>query len=98
MAKSRYENVPTIKIKGKDVITSASANINRRIPIDKIKTKTIEYNGIDGIDKIAHKYLGDSRYWWVIAKLNNLYGNVWRIEPGSKLIIPENKDEILDFF
>jgi len=79
------------------MITPADADINREIPIEKIKTVIIEYDGHSSLDQMAQKYLGDARYWWVIAKLNNLWG-FWRIAPGSFLMLPDNVDDVLDYF
>lgn len=96
--KSRYDNINVSMVDGKEMITSTSVNINRKIPTDKIKTKIIQTNDVTRLDAIAHKYLGNSRYWWVIAVINGLYGNFWRIERGSKLMIPENINDVLDYF
>lgn len=96
--KSRYENISITKVKGKETITSAAANVNREIPLNEIRTRIIKYNGKDRIDQLAEKYLGDARHWWVICKINNLYGNFWRIAPQANLLIPENVNDILDYF
>jgi len=97
MSKSRYENVDYRSIKGKQMITSSDAYINRPIPIERIQTMVITYDGVSRLDQLAHKYLGDSQYFWVIMKLNNLW-NFWRISPGSKLVIPVNVQDVLDYF
>ncbi len=98
MTKSRYENAHITSVKGRDFITSLNANINRPIPINKIKTKIIKYDGSTRLDQLAHEHLGSSQYWWVIAKINNLYGHFWRIEKGAKLLIPENVNDVLEYF
>jgi len=94
----RYDNASPIKVNGKECITSEAAFVNRDIKLNKIKTIVIKYNGVDTLDKISNQYLGSPDYWWVIAKINNLYGNIWRIEPGAKLLIPKDVSEVLGYF
>lgn len=96
--KSRYENVPTRTLEHRETITSADANINRKIPWDKIRTKIIQYNGVDRMDQLADKYCGHAQYWWVIALANGLWANCWRLEPGARLVVPENIQDVLDYF
>ena len=95
--KSRYENTPIKIVDNKQMITSGDAYINRPIPIEQIKSVVIKYNG-ERMDQLAYKYLGSAHYWWIICKMNNLYGNFWRINPGTNLIIPTDIDEILSYF
>lgn len=40
------------------------------------------------IDLIASVFYGDSRYWWVIAQINNIIDPYNEIEPGRMLVIP----------
>ena len=48
---------------------------------------------IDGerLDTIAYKYYGNSKYWWVLADVNDVNDtliNPFILTPGTKLIIP----------
>jgi len=86
------------KIDGKSMVTSLNANVNRSIPLNKIRTKIIKYNGVDRMDQLADKHLGSPKYWWVITKINGLYANFWRLQKGSLLLIPEDVNEVLDYF
>jgi nucleoid-associated protein YgaU len=47
--------------------------------------------------KLAHKYYGDSEYWWVIAWFNNapMEGD---LEYGSVIHIPTPLDRALSYF
>ena len=46
------------------------------------------------IDTLANEYYGDSKYWWIIANVNNLsdpfeipVGTVLRIPPQSSILV-----------
>jgi hypothetical protein len=95
--KGRYDNVPIVTIRNRNAITSVDAHANRPLP-SNIKTRIIKYNGIERLDQLADRYLGSPKYWWVIAKMNGLYANVWRIQTGVNLVIPENVNDVLDYF
>jgi nucleoid-associated protein YgaU len=42
----------------------------------------------DRLDTISFQYYGDSRFWFIIAKANNLGKGSLRIPPGSRIRIP----------
>lgn len=49
----------------------------------------------ESLDFLAHKYLGDGRYWWIIALLNNVslpLGDF--LQAGTSLRIPTNINNI----
>ena len=48
----------------------------------------------DRFYKLAHKYYGDSRYWWVIAWWNS-YPTEASVRKGTKLLIPVNITDAL---
>ena len=54
----------------------------------KITDKYIIAKRLDRLDLLANEWYNDSRYWWVIAKANNLTGGTFRVEPGTRLRIP----------
>jgi len=41
------------------------------------------------LDNVAYKFYGDPKYWYVIARANNLSNGVFHAPPGITLIIPE---------
>lgn len=40
------------------------------------------------LDQLAFRFGGDSRLWWVIAEVNNIFGYPLFLEAGTKLKIP----------
>tara|TARA_A100001515_G_scaffold39910_1_gene31362 strand:- start:359 stop:697 length:339 start_codon:yes stop_codon:yes gene_type:complete len=49
----------------------------------------------DRLYNLAHKYYGDSRYWWVIAWWNS-YPTEAKIDLGTVLYVPLNLEAALD--
>lgn len=47
----------------------------------------------DRLYKLADKYLGDHRNWWIILRFNKL-GNETDIKAGDTIRIPKNIEEI----
>mgnify|MGYP001558493041 CR=1 FL=1 len=48
------------------------------------------------IDALAHSFLGDGRYWWIICLANGInfpLGN--EMKPGTLLRIPTNANRVL---
>lgn len=41
------------------------------------------------LDRLAAQYLGDARYWWAIAVLNNLTDPLTQVTTGTLLRIPD---------
>ena len=50
----------------------------------------------DRFDIIAQRYYGDSNLWWIIAKANELSRGELSPNPGVKLRIPTEIDDILE--
>ncbi len=50
----------------------------------------------DRFDTLAQKYYGDSTFWWIIAKANELSDGKLALDPNQKIRIPMNIDAILD--
>ena len=50
----------------------------------------------DRLDNLSFKYYGDTRYWVIIARSNNLNQPTVRVPPGIRLRIPffENHSDI----
>lgn len=44
------------------------------------------------LDRIADTYLGDSRYWWVIAELNGIKNQLEEMAAGQILLVPSLAD------
>jgi hypothetical protein len=48
----------------------------------------ITAQSVDRIDRLAHKYYGDPRLWWVIATRNGWDQPMTSIQPGNEIVIP----------
>ena len=42
----------------------------------------------DTLDALAFKFFGDSKYWWIIADINQIL-NPFELELGTVLLIPD---------
>jgi hypothetical protein len=42
----------------------------------------------DRLDLLANKYYNDTRWWWIIARANNIGKGTFALEPGMQLRIP----------
>ena len=47
------------------------------------------------LDHLAHRYYGDSDYWWVIAVANRIQ-DPFALVPGTRLRVPSDVRSILD--
>lgn len=54
----------------------------------------------DRLDNLSFQYYGDTRYWVILAKANNLLSPTLRVPPGFRLRIPAftNHAEIEEAF
>ena len=61
------------------------------LPVEaEIPQIKIEYKSVlgDRWDTLAYKYLGDAKYWYVLAKANNGVNGSIFIKPGTNIILP----------
>ena len=49
---------------------------------------------MERLDILANKYYDDARYWWVIARANNLGKGTLTIAAGQQIRIPQNITDI----
>lgn len=47
------------------------------------------------LDHLAHRYYGDSDYWWIIAVANRIT-DPFTLVPGTRLRVPSDVRSILD--
>ena len=105
----RYDKARTIKVE--DRRNRLANEFDKRLPIpSRVIFKTtrlpiierkesdifIETRHGDRPDIIAEKYYEDSRFWWVIARANNLIKGGLGVEPGIRLRIPTDTESILN--
>lgn len=49
----------------------------------------VRMNSESRLDVLAHQYLGDSKYWWMICLLNGMK-HFWDWKEGQEIRIPVN--------
>jgi len=49
---------------------------------------------LERLDLLAEKYYDDARYWWVIARANNLGKGTLTIPAGQQIRIPQSITDI----
>ncbi len=88
---NRYES--TKKIKNKDLI-----NKYETVTYPKFERKETDIYIItkekERLDLLANKYYNDPRYWFVIARANNLGKGTLTIPAGKQIRIPQNITDI----
>ena len=90
---NRYENINIVKTeKGKRYRSTVQYPIIQKKPNDIY----IIGSQHDRIDNLAYKYYKDSRYWWIIARANNLGMGDLTVPIGKQIRIPVNYINILD--
>ena len=52
----------------------------------------------DRLDSLSWKYYGDTTFWWVIAKANNMGKGSLTLDAGKQIRIPQKLDKILSDF
>ena len=57
-------------------------------PVEDAYLREHVFNASETITGLAHRYYGDWTLWRIIATRNNIV-DVRRIEPGTRLLIPE---------
>ncbi len=83
MSDSRYVDGIIVPMSDEKVI------VRRRFP-ETVTNNPRVYTWMqsDRLDRIAAKYLGDSRLWWRIMDANPLIQAVGDIKPGMQIRIP----------
>ncbi len=88
---NRYESIK--KIKNKDLI-----NKYETVTYPKFERKETDIyiitRELDRLDLLANQYYGDPRFWFVIARANNLGKGTLIVPPGLQLRIPKNITDI----
>lgn len=95
MSVSRYRNTNSINDQYLETPTFPT-----RTQLDEIPTIQIVANQYDRLDNLAHKYLGDGRYWWIIAEFNGIEYPLAGFSPDEPTIlkIPTDLEAVLRLF
>jgi hypothetical protein len=81
------------EIKGRDGKLRYSSTYYPVIPLRDSDIYTYSRQG-QRLDLLAFDAYGDPRYWWVIARANNLGLGTLQVTPGRRLRIPFPVDEV----
>ena len=92
---NRYDNIQINKTK-----SGKRYRVNVVYPIIDRRSDDIYLIGQygDRLDLLAYKYYEDSRYWWIIARANNIGKGDLNVPLGIQLRIPQNYLEIIDAY
>ena len=95
MTISRYRNTNII-----DERYLETPNFPTQADLDNIPTIQVTATQFDRLDNLANKYLGDGRYYWIIAMFNGLDWALASFSPTEPtiLIIPTDLDAVLKLF
>tara|TARA_Y100000389_G_C16961336_1_gene271196 strand:+ start:109 stop:408 length:300 start_codon:yes stop_codon:yes gene_type:complete len=90
---NRYEDIKIIK-------TEEGRRYKKTIQYPKME-KTVDDKYIigrqgDRLDNLAHKYYGDSRLWWILARANYLGKGDLSVPIGAQIRIPIDHLSIVD--
>lgn len=94
---SRYKNNQIINIPDATLATNESiSNIRSAYSAGLIQCNEIISKSGQRLDHFAGLYLGDARYWWIIAAVSNI-GWPLQIAPGTKILIPKDINVVLRY-
>tara|TARA_B110000483_G_scaffold238438_1_gene315064 strand:- start:654 stop:953 length:300 start_codon:yes stop_codon:yes gene_type:complete len=90
---NRYQNIKILK-------TEEGKRYRKTIEYPKM-VKTVDDKYIigmqgDRLDNLAHKYYGDARLWWILARANYLGKGDLSVPIGKQLRIPKDYLSIMD--
>ena len=90
---NRYQNIKILK-------TEEGKRYRKTIEYPKME-KTVDDKYIigmqgDRLDNLAHKYYGDARLWWILARANYLGKGDLSVPIGKQLRIPKDYLGIMD--
>ena len=78
---------------GKLAASQTTVRIRRARELGLIPTQTIILTETQRLDHLAHKYLGNSQLWWVLAALSDI-GWGLQLAPGTIIRVPTNMSAI----
>ena len=64
------------------------------IPIEDDDLFVIAKDG-ERMDNIAYKYYGDTSYWWIIARANNIENGKFALDAGTEIRIPADLGAVM---
>ena len=93
---NRYQNIPKIKIDGKEVYSTSRYP---EIPLSPDDIYVYTTQG-DRFDTLAQQFYKDSSLWWIIsiANTDKLNQNTLVIPSGLQIRIPSNYNSVISDF
>ena len=93
---NRYQNIPKIKIDGKEVYATSRYP---EVPLSPDDIYVYTTQG-DRFDTLAQQFYKDSSLWWVIsiANTDKVNQNALIIPPGLQIRIPANYSSVISDF
>jgi nucleoid-associated protein YgaU len=90
--KEYRDNSGVIKVEHYDIVLFGDPRMEDFL--EKINITNHIYKTGDRLSKIAHKYYGDPRYWWVLAWFNARPTD-FHCKVGDNISVPRPLDEVL---
>jgi hypothetical protein len=78
---------------GKLQTAQAVTRIRRARDFGLLSTRTVILQSSQRLDHLAHKYLNDSKLWWVLAALSDI-GWAMQLPPGTIITVPVDTSAI----
>ena len=78
---------------GKLQTAQAVTRIRRARDFGLLSTRTVILQSLQRLDHLAHKYLNDSKLWWVLAALSDI-GWAMQLPPGTIITVPVDTSAI----
>lgn len=93
---NRYQNIPKIKIDGKEVYATSRYP---EVPLSPDDIYVYTTQG-DRFDTLSQQFYKDSSLWWVIsiANTDKVNQNALIIPPGLQIRIPANYSSVISDF
>lgn len=93
---NRYQNIPKIKIDGKEVYATSRYP---EVPLSPDDIYVYTTQG-DRFDTLAQQFYKDSSLWWIIsiANTDKVNQNALIIPPGLQIRIPANYSSVISDF
>lgn len=82
---SRYTRSKVIQESNGEMYLTIAKSID---PTEFDDNRLHEVRPGENLWNLAHKHLGASKFWWVIADMNDIINPFIKLESGEKLIIP----------
>lgn len=71
-------------------------NLSNIVSTYKIKFATEKVDKQTTFDKLAYKYYGDEKYWYIICIFNNIVDPISELDYKQELVIPLNIKDWVD--